>query len=67
LANERAHQINNPLQSVTNILYLAAEGNGAGDAKSLASELSDHVQRLSMLVNKLLALPDSMSAPKIDL
>jgi transcriptional regulator with GAF, ATPase, and Fis domain len=67
LANELAHQINNPLQSVTNILYLAAEGNGAGDAKSLASDLSDHVQRLSMLVNKLLALPDSMSAPKIDL
>jgi transcriptional regulator with GAF, ATPase, and Fis domain len=58
MANDLAHQINNPLQSMTNLVYLAAEAKSGGDAKALAVELSDHIQRLSVLVNKLLALPD---------
>ncbi len=57
MANDLAHQINNPLQSLTNLVFLAAEGESAGDARSLALELSDHIARLSMLVSKLLALP----------
>jgi hypothetical protein len=32
---------------------------GGGDAKALAVELSNHLQRLSVLVSKLLALPDA--------
>lgn len=59
MANDLAHQINNPLQSLTNLVYLAAEAKSGGDAKALATELSDHIQRLSLLVNKLLALPDA--------
>lgn len=58
MANELAHEINNPLQSLTNLVYLAAEGESGGDAKSLAVELSDHIQRLSLLVSKLLELRD---------
>ncbi|HMH14293.1 MAG TPA: GAF domain-containing protein [Edaphobacter sp.] len=58
MANDLAHQINNPLQSLTNVVYLAAEGPDGGDAKSLAQDLSDHLQRLSILVKKLLALPN---------
>jgi nitrogen-specific signal transduction histidine kinase len=56
MANDLAHEINNPLQSLTNLVYLAAEGESGGDSKSLAVELSDHIQRLSVLVSKLLAL-----------
>jgi hypothetical protein len=56
MANDLAHQINNPLQSLTNVVYLAAEGQTGGDAKSLAHDLSDPLERLSLLVNKLLAL-----------
>jgi GAF domain len=59
MANDLAHQINNPLQSLTNLVYLAAESKSGSDAKALAAELSDHIQRLSMLVNKLLALPET--------
>jgi hypothetical protein len=54
MANDLAHEINNPLQSLTNLVYLA--GESGSDAKSLAVELSDHIQRLSGLVSKLLAL-----------
>jgi hypothetical protein len=57
MANELAHQINNPLQSLTNLVYLASEGRSGGDAKMLGEELSEHIQRLSVLVKELLALP----------
>ncbi|HUZ96063.1 MAG TPA: GAF domain-containing protein [Edaphobacter sp.] len=57
MANDLAHKINNPLQSMTNILYLAAEGGSGGDARALAQELSEHVERLSVLVGRLLELP----------
>jgi hypothetical protein len=57
LANDLAHKINNPLQSLTNIVYLAAEGEDRGDARTLAHEMSDQLGRLSLLVGKLLTLP----------
>jgi nitrogen-specific signal transduction histidine kinase len=59
LTNDLAHQINNPLQSLMNLVYLAADAKSGRDAQSLAVELSEHIQRLSLLVNKLLALPDA--------
>jgi nitrogen-specific signal transduction histidine kinase len=58
MANQLAHQINNPLQSLTNVVYLAAHGQ-AGEAKALGNSLAADVQRLSGLVNQLLALPVS--------
>jgi hypothetical protein len=64
MANELAHKINNPLQSLTNLVYLAAEGRSGGDAKTLAVELSEHIQRLSVLVEKLLELPAHAGPPK---
>jgi hypothetical protein len=57
MANELAHRINNPLQSITNLVYLAAGGGVPGDAKMLAEELSDPIQRLSVLAARLLSLP----------
>jgi hypothetical protein len=57
MANDLAHQINNPLQSLVNLVYVASEGDSGGDAKALAEELSDHILRLSLLVGKLLQLP----------
>ena len=64
MANDLAHQINNPLQSLTNLVFLAAEGESIGDARSLALELSDHIARLSMLVSRLLALPSATASLK---
>jgi hypothetical protein len=57
MANELAHRINNPLQSITNLVYLAAAGGVSGDARTLAEELSDPIQRLSVLAARLLSLP----------
>jgi nitrogen-specific signal transduction histidine kinase len=64
MANDLAHKINNPLQSMTNIVYLAAEGESGGDAKALAEDLSGHVERLSVLVGKLLELPTATTRSK---
>jgi signal transduction histidine kinase len=59
MANDLAHSINNPLQSLTNLVYIAAEGKSGWDAKLLAQQLSEQIQRLSLLVGELLALPTS--------
>jgi hypothetical protein len=64
MANELAHRINNPLQSITNLVYLAAGGGVAGDAKALAEELSDPIQRLSALAARLLSLPTAANRPQ---
>ena len=57
MANELAHRINNPLQGLTNLLYLAANGGDQRSAEALAQELSPMLDRLSTLVTTLLALP----------
>jgi len=57
MANNLAHRINNPLQSLMQVAYLAAEGQGDHNAKTLGQELSVDLQRLSTLVTESLALP----------
>jgi hypothetical protein len=57
MANRLAHAINNPLQSLTNVVYLGSQGDTPGDAKDLAQQLLPDIQRLSALVRELLALP----------
>jgi hypothetical protein len=64
MANDLAHKINNPLQSLTNLVYLAGQSESGVDSKALAGELSDHIQRLSILVEKLLALPVQAIRPE---
>ena len=61
MANDLAHQINNPLQSLTNLVFLAAEGELTTDIRTLAREMSDDLRRLSVLVSRLLALPNTRS------
>jgi signal transduction histidine kinase len=57
MANDLAHQINNPLQGLTNMLYLARQSEGVGDERSLALKLEADFSRLSRLVKDLLDLP----------
>ncbi|WP_254062404.1 GAF domain-containing protein [Acidobacterium sp. S8] len=57
MANDLAHRINNPLQSLTNIAYLATEGDGVVDMRAMARDMSADLERLSSLVKKLLELP----------
>jgi hypothetical protein len=57
MANDLAHQINNPLQSLTNQLFLANQQPEGSGQRTLATELAPDFNRLSTLVKKLLALP----------
>jgi hypothetical protein len=57
MANDLAHQINNPLQSLTNQLFIARQNEGIGDEQSLAMKLETDFDRLSTLVKDLLELP----------
>ncbi len=61
MANELAHQINNPLQSLTNLLFLAAREPEESGEKKLASTLDADFGRLSSVVKKLLELPREKS------
>jgi hypothetical protein len=63
MANDLAHKINNPLQGLTNVLYLGAEGQDGTDAKALALQASGDLERLSSLVKELLALPYRKTGP----
>jgi nitrogen-specific signal transduction histidine kinase len=63
MANKLAHEINNPLQSMTNAAYLIAEGDAGLDPKVLGRELSNDICRLSGLVKKLLSLPFEAARP----
>jgi hypothetical protein len=56
MANRLAHEINNPLQSMTNAAYLLAQGHPDSDTKALGLELSKDVERLSSLVREMLSL-----------
>ena len=57
MAAKLAHHINNPLQSLINIAYLAAEGQSNHSAKTLGQELSADLRRLSDVVTESLAFP----------
>lgn len=57
MANDLAHKINNPLQSLTNILFLAASGHHGEGARALGQETLADLQTLSLLIRELLALP----------
>jgi hypothetical protein len=63
MANRLAHEINNPLQSMTNAAYLIAQGNAEHDAKALGQGLTNDIHRLSGLVKKLLSLPFETGRP----
>jgi len=61
MANDLAHRINNPLQSLTNNVFLAAQGGR--DANAFARQAADDLLKLSALVSELLHLPKSYVAP----
>jgi signal transduction histidine kinase len=55
MANRLAHEINNPLQSLTNTAYLVASGVSEQNSRRLSHDLSTEIDRLSGLVRDILA------------
>jgi signal transduction histidine kinase len=62
MANTLAHNINNPLQSLINTLYLAAEGHYGESARPVGNQALVDIERLSSLVRELLSLPRRKAA-----
>lgn len=62
IVNELAHKINNPLQCLVQVAYLAATGQSGLDSKTLGEELSVDLRRLSALVDECLLLPATVAA-----
>jgi nitrogen-specific signal transduction histidine kinase len=54
IANELAHRINNPLQSITNLLYLVL--NGGDNIPDYARQATSDLERVSALVRELLTI-----------
>ena len=44
MANELAHKINNPLQSITNVIYLAARSETNPELRALATDLGSDIE-----------------------
>ena len=51
VAEDLAHQIKNPVESLTNLALIGSMSDSP-EAKSLAGSMSSHIDRLSSLVNK---------------
>jgi hypothetical protein len=57
MANGLAHEINNPLQSLMNLIHLMSDPRDIEETRRLGKMASEDVLRLSQLVRKLLVLP----------
>jgi signal transduction histidine kinase len=62
MADSLAHKINNPLQSLTNLVYLGGLADEFPDAAALATAMKPDLERLSLLVRELLAVPTAANA-----
>jgi GAF domain-containing protein len=62
MADRLAHKINNPLQSLTNHIFLAEQDVAGSDAQQLAASLAPDLQRLAALVRDQLAVPTAAHA-----
>jgi two-component system CheB/CheR fusion protein len=54
LAASIAHEINNPLEAITNLLYLASKGDDAAAPKSYAAQALEEVGRVSHITQQTL-------------
>jgi signal transduction histidine kinase len=57
MAHELAHEINNPLQSLSNILFLAMSKPEEDGEHALALRLKDDILRLNNVAKRILELP----------
>jgi hypothetical protein len=62
MANHLAHKINNPLQSLTNLVFLTEVEQAEGGAPQHTPAIRSSLDRLNTLVRELLALPFTKKA-----
>ncbi len=64
LAASVAHEINNPLEAVANILYLITKTDSAQEARMQASTALDELMRVSLVTQSTLKFHRQTGAPK---
>jgi PAS domain S-box-containing protein len=64
LAASIAHEINNPLESVTNLLYLAERGEGPAETKRYVQMAERELRRVSVIANQTLRFHKQSSSPQ---
>lgn len=65
LAASISHEINNPLEAVTNLLYLATSDSGVPDsARSYLTQAEDELRRVSLIVGQTLRFHRQASLPR---
>jgi GAF domain len=57
MAHELAHEINNPLQSMANLLFIAESQEGGDGERALALKLEKDMERLQTVAKRILELP----------
>ncbi len=63
LAASIAHEINNPLEAITNLLYLASTGDDAVAAKEFSAQALEEVGRVSHITQQTLKFYRQSTAP----
>jgi PAS domain S-box-containing protein len=67
LAHELAHEINNPLEALTNLVYIIKKSAVAsGQCAEMLDEADHQLSRISRLVHNILALEDADGEPRIE-
>lgn len=64
LAASIAHEINNPLESVTNLLYLARHSNCIEDAQQFILQAETELQRVAHITSQTLRFHKQASSPQ---
>ena len=64
LASSIAHEINNPLESVTNLLFLAARSEDMPEIKDYLNTAEQELRRVSAIANQTLRFHRQASGPK---
>ena len=64
LASSIAHEINNPLESVTNLLYLASQSDSLDSAKSYLASADHELQRMAAVTSQTLRFHKQSTSPQ---
>ncbi len=65
LAASVAHEINNPLEAITNLLYLASTGDDAAAAREYSAQALQEVNRVSHITQQTLKFHRQSTSPSL--
>ena len=64
LASSIAHEINNPLEAVTNLLYLARQSGSVEEIRSYVDQAEIEMRRVSAITNQTLRFHKQATSPQ---